>query len=103
MIRVAIIAYGRSPDFEVTTPETPPLEERIAWGLLSKPVFRRACENEGVDLKPLLKICGLTREEFEAMKQQQDRESSSEIKDGKRQSSSDMTRRKWLRVWRAKL
>ena len=48
MIRVAMIGYDRDPEFRVTASEIPPLDERIAWAMLSRPVFRHACEREGI-------------------------------------------------------
>ena len=56
LIRVATIGYAREPDFEVHSPNELPLEERIAWALLSRKAFRNACENEGVDLRSAEKI-----------------------------------------------
>ena len=50
LIRVATIGYAREPDFEVHPPGTPFTRERIAWALLSRKVFRDACEKEGIDL-----------------------------------------------------
>ena len=51
LIRVATIGYAREPDFEVHSPNELSLEERIAWALLNRKVFRDACENEDVDLR----------------------------------------------------
>jgi hypothetical protein len=103
MIHVATISYGRSPDFQVMIPETPSLDERIAWALLSKPVFRRACEKEGVSLAFPLKLCGVTRSEFEAMKEAQDHEDCP-TNIGKKKGHSEIERRRnWLRLWRARL
>lgn len=101
MIRVAIIGYGRQPEFEVTTPGIPSLDERIAWALLSKPVFRRACEREGIDLTLPMKICGMTKEEFGDMKTEQDRETTTGGLNGK--GEQGRRRKGWLRVWRTKL
>lgn len=56
LIRVATIGYAREPDFEVHSPNEPSLEERIAWALLNRKVFKDACEKEGVDLQPAEKI-----------------------------------------------
>lgn len=56
LIRVAIIGYAREPDFGVHSPNELLLEERIAWALLNRKVFRDACEKEGVDLRPAEKI-----------------------------------------------
>ena len=56
LIRVATIGYAREPDFEVHSPNQLSLEERIAWALLNRKVFRDACENEGVDLRFAEKI-----------------------------------------------
>lgn len=104
MIRVATIGYGREPEFEVMTSETPSLDERIAWALLSRSVFRRACEKEGVDLTLPMKLCGVTGAEFEALKKDQDGEGDGERNGKERQKTSgEARRRNWLRVWRAKL
>ncbi|KAF8165916.1 NUDIX hydrolase domain-like protein [Crassisporium funariophilum] len=50
LIRVATIGYARQPDFEVSPPGALSTEERIAWALVNKPVFREACDRERVDL-----------------------------------------------------
>lgn len=50
LIRVATIGYAREPDFEVHPPGMPFTQERIAWALLNRKVFRDACEKEGIDL-----------------------------------------------------
>lgn len=102
MIRVATIGYGRFPDFQVKTPETPSLDERIAWALLHRPVFRHACRNEGVDMRIPLRICNVTRHEFEVMEKAQ--ESDREMKEGKkRDSKRSVAGRNWMGVWRTKL
>jgi coenzyme A diphosphatase NUDT7 len=56
LIRVATIGYAREPDFEVHSPNELSLQERIAWALLNRKVFRDACENEGVGLRSAEKI-----------------------------------------------
>ena len=56
LIRVATIGYARGPDFEVRSPNELSLEERIAWALLNRKIFRDACEREGVDLRTAEKI-----------------------------------------------
>ncbi|KAF9449059.1 hypothetical protein P691DRAFT_728642 [Macrolepiota fuliginosa MF-IS2] len=104
MIRVATIGYGRQPDFEVITPGAPSLDERIAWALLSRPVFRHACEKEGVDLALPMKICGVTRAELDALKKGQDgQDENGGGGQGKQGVSEVARRRNWLRAWRAKL
>lgn len=104
MIRVATIGYGREPEFQVTESEIPSLDERIAWALLSRPVFRRACEKEGVNLTLPMKICGITKEEFGAMKQEQDQVTAAGGPGGKEgQGRKRGSRRGWLGAWRAKL
>ncbi|KXN88980.1 Nudix hydrolase 15, mitochondrial [Leucoagaricus sp. SymC.cos] len=103
MIRVATIGYGREPEFQVIAPGTPSLDERVAWALLNRPVFRRACEKEGVSLALPMKICGIVRTEFETMKKEQDGGNDSNEKDGKKSQGEIAKRRNWLRVWRAKL
>ncbi|KAF8187200.1 NUDIX hydrolase domain-like protein [Pholiota molesta] len=56
LIRVATIGYARVPDFEVQAPNTPTKEEKMAWALVHRPVFRAACEKEGVDLRAAKRI-----------------------------------------------
>ncbi|KAF8805986.1 hypothetical protein BYT27DRAFT_7339260 [Phlegmacium glaucopus] len=56
LIRVATIGYAREPDFEVQAPNELSIEERIAWVLLNRKVFRDACERESIDLRPAEKI-----------------------------------------------
>ena len=56
LIRVATIGYAREPDFEVHSSEELSVEERIAWALLNRNVFRDACENEGINLRSAEKI-----------------------------------------------
>lgn len=63
LINVAQAGYGRAPDFEVHPPGEPPMEQRIAWALLTKPVFRNACEQEGVDISVARRIAGLIKGE----------------------------------------
>jgi coenzyme A diphosphatase NUDT7 len=101
MIRVAIIGFGRFPDFQATTHGTPSLNERIAWALLYKPVFRHACRSEGVDIRVPLKICNMSRREFEDIEKTQ--ESERETKDGKKRNLAHSEGRNWMRAWRTKL
>jgi peroxisomal coenzyme A diphosphatase NUDT7 len=56
LIRAATIGYAREPDFEVRSPKELSMEERIAWALLNRKIFRDACEREGVDLRSAEKI-----------------------------------------------
>ncbi|KIM38741.1 hypothetical protein M413DRAFT_52300, partial [Hebeloma cylindrosporum] len=56
LIRVATIGYAREPDFEVHPPNAPTTEERIAWALLNRDVFRIPCEKEGIDLTPARRL-----------------------------------------------
>ncbi|KAJ3574685.1 hypothetical protein NP233_g1586 [Leucocoprinus birnbaumii] len=101
LIRVATIGYGREPEFQVNDPTTPSLEKRIAWALLNRAVFRKACEEEGLSLSVPMKICGVTRSEFEGMKREQEEREDGESRDGRRRGS--VRRSNWLRIWRAKL
>jgi hypothetical protein len=48
---VAIAGYARQPDFEVHPPNAISTEERIAYALLHRKVFRDACEKENIDLR----------------------------------------------------
>ncbi|XP_006456885.1 hypothetical protein AGABI2DRAFT_212068 [Agaricus bisporus var. bisporus H97] len=101
MVRVAVIGYGRFPDFQMTTPESAPLDEKIAWALLNRPVLRHACMKEGLDMRLPLRICNVTRQEFEAMVKAQ--ESTQEVKDGKKRHSMHSSGRNWMRAWKTKL
>ena len=56
LIRVATIGYAREPDFEVQPPNASTTEERIAWALLNRDVFRIPCEKEGIDLRPARRL-----------------------------------------------
>jgi len=56
LIRVATIGYSREPDFEVHSRNELSKVEKMAWALLNRKVFREACENEGIDLRPAEKI-----------------------------------------------
>ncbi|KAH9482169.1 Nudix hydrolase 22, chloroplastic [Psilocybe cubensis] len=56
LIRVATVGYARQPDFEVSPPHAPSNEERIAWALLNRKVFRDACERDGVDLRAARRV-----------------------------------------------
>jgi peroxisomal coenzyme A diphosphatase NUDT7 len=42
------VGYGRQPEFEVNPPGAPTRDQRLAWTMLSKPVYRAACEKEDV-------------------------------------------------------
>lgn len=48
-----------------------------------------------------MKICGVTRSEFEGMKREQEEREDGESRDGRRRGS--VRRSNWLRIWRAKL
>jgi hypothetical protein len=48
LIHVATVGYGRQPEFEINLPGTPTRYRRLAWTMFSKPVFREACEKEGL-------------------------------------------------------
>lgn len=101
MIRVAMIGYDRDPEFLITTSEIPPLDERIAWAMLSRPVFRHACEREGINLSLTMRICGVKRSEFEAMKRENDGREDSKLRvEGKGKIER---RGNWLGAWKAKL
>ncbi|KAF8727746.1 hypothetical protein AX14_007055 [Amanita brunnescens Koide BX004] len=50
LIRVAQIAYARRPSFGVKAPGEPTMVRRIAWAMLSRPVYREAFDAEGVDV-----------------------------------------------------
>jgi len=101
MIRVAVIGYDRDPEFKVAASEIPSLDERIAWAMLNRPVFRHACEKEGVNLSLAMRICGMKRSELEAMRREHDGREDSELRmEGKGKAER---RDNWLRVWRAKL
>lgn len=49
LIRVAIVGYGREPDFEAYAPDEPSQEERMAFELRASPILREACLKEGID------------------------------------------------------
>ena len=61
---MAITGYARQPDFEVHPPNAISTEERIAYALLHRKVFRDACEKESIDLRAakLLVESGVKRE-----------------------------------------
>jgi hypothetical protein len=65
LIRVAIIGYGRQPDFEVHPRNAISTEERIAYALLHRKVLRDACEKENIDLRVAKRIVetGVKREQ----------------------------------------
>jgi hypothetical protein len=48
LIHVAMVGYGRQPEFELNRPGAPTRDRRLAWTMFNKPVFREACEKEGV-------------------------------------------------------
>ncbi|KAF9477836.1 hypothetical protein BDN70DRAFT_809966 [Pholiota conissans] len=73
MIRVATIGYGREPDFEVHPPNASTTTERMAWALLNRPAFRKACEEEGVDMRTAKRVV----EEF--MKKKRRKEGASKL------------------------
>ena len=56
LIRVATIGYAREPDFEVHSSHELSIEERIAWALLNRQVFKDACEKERIDLRFAKKV-----------------------------------------------
>ncbi|EAU82611.1 hypothetical protein CC1G_07893 [Coprinopsis cinerea okayama7 len=62
LIRVATIGYGREPDFEVHPPGAPTMDERIAWALVHRKVFKDACEKEGIDLGLARRIAGVDKD-----------------------------------------
>lgn len=47
---MATIGYARKPDFEVDLPGAASNEERIAYALLNRKIFRDACKKENVNL-----------------------------------------------------
>ncbi|KAI0650863.1 NUDIX hydrolase domain-like protein [Trametes meyenii] len=49
LIEVAIIGYGREPDFESYAPGQLSMQRRIAQALRRDPVFREAALSEGID------------------------------------------------------
>ncbi|KAI0782543.1 NUDIX hydrolase domain-like protein [Abortiporus biennis] len=49
LIRVATIGYGYEPDFEVNAPDQPAQEDRIVQALRTRPLFRQAEIEEGLD------------------------------------------------------
>jgi len=71
---VAMIGYDCNLEFLITASEIPPLDEQIAWAMLSRPIFRHACKREGINLSLMIRICGVKRSEFEAMKRENDRQ-----------------------------
>ena len=73
LIRTATIGYAREPDFEVKPPHAPTMEERIAWALLYRKVFREACDKEGVDLRAARRIVE-SFERKEAYRRRKERE-----------------------------
>ncbi|KAJ7109089.1 NUDIX hydrolase domain-like protein [Mycena crocata] len=48
LIHAASVAHAREPDFEVLHPDGQTREERIAWAIVSNPVFRDAYEAEKI-------------------------------------------------------
>lgn len=65
LIRAATVGYATAPDFEVHHPEGLSFDERIAWTMLSDPVFREAYEKEGirVDWKAVRRAAGVRDEQ----------------------------------------
>ncbi|KAJ7264282.1 NUDIX hydrolase domain-like protein [Mycena rebaudengoi] len=65
LIRAATVGYATAPDFEVHHPEGLSSDERIAWTMLSDPVFREAYEKEGirVDWKAVRRAAGVRDEQ----------------------------------------
>jgi len=49
LIDVATIGYARPPTFELQPPNSPTMEERIAYALLLHPTFRQAFIDEGMN------------------------------------------------------
>lgn len=62
---MAIIGYARQPDFEVHPPNAITSEERIAYALVHRTVFRDACEQENINLRVAKRIVeiGVKREQ----------------------------------------
>ncbi|PPQ92758.1 hypothetical protein CVT25_003867, partial [Psilocybe cyanescens] len=79
LIRTATIGYARQPDFEVHAPHAPTSEERIAWALLNRKVFREACEQHGIDLRPAKRITE-ARERRDARRRRKERDGDSKPK-----------------------
>ncbi|KAF9528056.1 NUDIX hydrolase domain-like protein [Crepidotus variabilis] len=65
LIRVSSIGYARLADFEVQPPRSVSTDERIAFALLNRKVFRDAAEKENVDLEASRRLVakGIKREE----------------------------------------
>jgi len=67
LIRVAEIAYHRPPSFECQPRGSPETVQRLAWAMLTKSVYREACEEEGIkmDWALLRELAGVDREDGE--------------------------------------
>ncbi|KAJ7193650.1 NUDIX hydrolase domain-like protein [Mycena pura] len=50
LIHAASIAHARAPDFEVAPPDALSGTARIAWALITNPVFKEAYDAEGIDI-----------------------------------------------------
>ncbi|KAJ7193660.1 NUDIX hydrolase domain-like protein [Mycena pura] len=50
LIHAASIAHAHAPDFEVAPPDALSGTARIAWALITNPVFKEAYDAEGVDV-----------------------------------------------------
>ncbi|KAM6496455.1 NUDIX hydrolase domain-like protein [Amanita muscaria] len=50
LIRVAEVAFSRLPSFELRAPGEPTMVQRLAWAMVTRPVYRRAFEEEGMDV-----------------------------------------------------
>ncbi|KAJ7193667.1 NUDIX hydrolase domain-like protein [Mycena pura] len=50
LIHAASIAHARAPDFEVAPPDALTGPARIAWALITNPVFKEAYDAEGIDI-----------------------------------------------------
>ncbi|KAJ7193653.1 hypothetical protein GGX14DRAFT_701098 [Mycena pura] len=50
LIHAASIAHARAPDFEVAPPDALSGAARIAWALITNPVFKEAYDAEGIDV-----------------------------------------------------
>ena len=79
LIRVAEIAYLRSPGFECQPPGSPETVQRLAWAMLTKSVYREACEAEGikVDWALLCELAGVGKEEGQGVDNNSNRKDGS--------------------------
>jgi coenzyme A diphosphatase NUDT7 len=55
MVRVASIGYAQEPLFELRAPSQPTMSERIAWVFAHDHAFRKAAEEEGIDVEECLR------------------------------------------------